>query len=107
MSLKVTSKDRIGNVDPTPAVSTLSRWTRHLPHTQILSPRVRDAIQDSVVIIGSAADARFKSYGISVKSVSRYLPARRRTRSIVGAKTVQVSDGTLGVLARDVVLSGR
>jgi ligand-binding sensor domain-containing protein len=65
--LRVKARDQIGNVDPTPAICVFEVDATP-PTPVIVSPTFGQAIQDSIEILGAAADARFKSYRVEYRA---------------------------------------
>ncbi len=66
---EVKARDKIGNVDPTPAVCRFEIDAAP-PVPIIRSPASDQAVRDSVVIRGTAADLRFKKYLVELRSSS-------------------------------------
>jgi ligand-binding sensor domain-containing protein len=65
----VRARDKIGNVDPTPAECRFE-IDAHPPVPVLTSPVAGEAVRDSVVIRGTAADPRFKEYLVEVRLLS-------------------------------------
>ncbi len=63
----VKARDRVGNVDSSPAVCRFEIDATS-PTPVIYSPSFNQVVRDSIVIQGTAADFRFKSYLVEVRS---------------------------------------
>jgi ligand-binding sensor domain-containing protein len=86
---EVKARDRIGNVDATPAVSRFE-VDATTPLCAIRSPMPDQAVRDSVVIRGTAADLRFKEYRVELYSSSGVL------LDTLLESSSPVTDGVLG-----------
>ena len=86
---RVRAEDSEGNVDPSPA-ETRFEIDASPPVPRITSPAQDDAVQGSVVVIGTADDPRFGSYRLE------YRPTGAGTWSLVASSETPVVAGTLG-----------
>jgi hypothetical protein len=86
---EVKARDKIGNVDPTPAICGFE--IDGTPPTPIITaPASGQAVRDSVVIRGTAADLRFKRYCIDIR------PLGFAAWDSVTGSSSPATDGTLG-----------
>ncbi len=65
---KVRARDKIGNVDPTPATCEFELDATP-PVPAVSTPASGQAVRDSVLIAGTAADSRFRSYRVDVRAL--------------------------------------
>jgi hypothetical protein len=75
--LRVRSRDRIGNVEPTPAEAAFEIEATP-PSVRLEAPASRAVVRDSITVEGSAADPRIREYRVEVRpsGVSDWDPAR-------------------------------
>ncbi|UCF78744.1 MAG: hypothetical protein JSW03_00245 [Candidatus Eiseniibacteriota bacterium] len=81
-------RDKIGNLDPTPAVCTFEIDATP-PSPVIASPTYGQAVRDSVVIRGTATDLRFATYRVEARSLEV------ASWTLLGESFTQVMDGVL------------
>ncbi len=85
---RVRARDKIGNVDPTPAVCEFEIDATS-PAPFITLPASGEAVRDSIVIRGTAADSRFKSYRVELR------PLGATTWDCLFESTSPVEEGVL------------
>ncbi|MCK4410017.1 MAG: hypothetical protein KAW67_08020, partial [Candidatus Eisenbacteria sp.] len=88
-TFEVIARDAVGNVDLTPAVFTLE-VDASPPVPIIISPAFGSAVRDSLVIDGTAADARFAEYVLDVRI------AGSSSWGVLRESGTPVSEGTVG-----------
>ena len=92
-SLRVRSRDRIGNVEPTPANATFE-IDASPPIARLDAPASRAVVHDSIVVTGAAADARIREYRVEMRAagITDWDPAHV---TLLGRGTSSVPGGTL------------
>jgi ligand-binding sensor domain-containing protein len=63
------ARDWMGNIDPTPAVAQFE-IDASPPVPEVTLPASGQAVRDSIAVVGTAADSRFKGYRVAVRSSS-------------------------------------
>jgi hypothetical protein len=86
---EVTARDEVGNVDSTPAVFTFEVDATP-PGAIIASPAFGEAVRDSIVVFGTAADPRFLEYTIEVRAVGS------EAWDALAVSSSPVAEGSLG-----------
>jgi hypothetical protein len=87
-SLAVRSRDKIGNVDATPAVCTFEIDATP-PAPVIAFPAYGEAVRDSVAVMGEASDLRFEGYRVEER------PVGDEEWSLLAESVSPVADGAL------------
>lgn len=103
-SLQVRARDRVGNIEATPALAGFDVDATP-PPAVIEAPAFGQAIRATVGIRGSAADARFRSYSLAARTAgaSSWSPPEA---TILTQSTLQVSSNLLATWDTSVVSDG-
>ena len=86
---EVRARDRVGNLDTTPAEASFVIDATP-PSPLISGPSFGQSVRDSIVVIGSTSDARFRDSQLEVR------PSGSTVWQSLGSSTRPVTSGTLG-----------
>jgi ligand-binding sensor domain-containing protein len=91
--LRIRSRDKIGNVDPTPETVAFEVDATP-PVAQIDFPGSRQVVRDSIAIRGRAADGRFKRYRLEVRraGAASWNPP---VATVLADETIPVASGVI------------